>query len=190
MEVTLQSDQNLVRFVNIYRPPYSKKNRYTLLDFFEEFQEYLQILHSKNGTPILVGDFNIHVEKCNDINSKRFCDILSEFNLQQNVPHIPTHIEGGTLDLIITDKISNLDISSPDIIKLGTNSDHYYVSAGICNFHFCSKMDKSKLIKYRKFKDIHVQSFRDDLSRSGIMDTTNFKSLEHATDLMENTLCN
>ena len=50
--------------------------------------------------------------------------------------------------------------------------------------------DKSKIVEYRKFKDINVESFRNDLSHSGIMDVSEFVSLDQAVALMENTLSN
>ena len=125
MEATLQCNQRLLRFVNIYRAPYSKKHRFTISDFHAEFEHYLQILKSKNGTPILAGDFNIHLENSSDINCQRFCALLDNFSLSQKVPHIPTHIGGGTLDLLITDMESELDVSEPSVIKLGTTSDHF-----------------------------------------------------------------
>ena len=127
MEVILQSETEQLRFVNIYRAPYSKKHRYTILHFLEEFEQYLNLAISKHGTLIIVGDLNIHVEKVYDNYSVQFNEMLLEFNLCQNVPHVPTHIEGGTLDLIITVKAMNFKIEMPTVIKLGTSSDHYFV---------------------------------------------------------------
>ena len=171
MEVTLESENKLLRFVNIYRPPYSKKNRFTIAHFIEEFEKYLDALKSKNGTPILVGDFNIHIEKPTDCNTKRFLNLLAEFELCQIVPPVPTHTAGGTLDHIITDPKMKMDISTPTIVKLGTNSDHYFVRAEINQFvsHSTNVNNRSKLIEYRKFKEIHVELFRSDLKKTGIM---------------------
>ncbi len=56
---------------------------------------------------IICDDFNIHVNKPDDPNTKKFMDILSQFNLIQNINE-PTHTLRSTLDLIITRKISIL----------------------------------------------------------------------------------
>ena len=79
-----------------------------MIDFLDEFEQYLQLLVSK-GMPILVEDVNIHVEKTHDNNSQRFSDLLCGYNLLQMVPHALTHEEGGTLDLIIKSKTSELN---------------------------------------------------------------------------------
>ena len=59
MEATLQTKDELLRLTNIYRPPYSKKNRYTPKSFLQEFEEYLDSLDEKTGTSIIVDNFNI-----------------------------------------------------------------------------------------------------------------------------------
>ena len=190
MEMTLKCDQKLFRFVNMYRAPYSKKHRFTESDFIDEFENYLQILKHKNGTPILIGDFNIHVEKSDDTYAKQFRNLLVEHKLIQMVPHIPTHNCGGTLDLVITEKDTDITISEPTVIKLGTTSDHFYVKAVISDLKldFSSADNKFKNISFRKFNDIDIEMFRDDLVASGIMDTSNFTSLDHAVDFMDSTL--
>ena len=185
MEATLNDGHQLWRFVNIYRAPYSKKHRFTILHFLEEFDQYLSLLRSKNGTPIIVGDFNIHVEKEDDINTIHFQNLLSEFQLEQCVPHFATHNEGGTLDLVVTD--INHKINSIEIIGLGTSSDHYFVSVDsmIVLQH---RRQQYTWLNYRRFKDIDVPDFRIDLRISGISDTSNFKSLDEATVLFNNVL--
>ena len=190
MEITIQSDKNLMRFVNVYRAPYSKKHRFTMVHFLEEFEQYLQTASCKNGTLILVGDFNIHVEKEDDSYAQRFHDLLDEYNLKQRVPHIPTHCEGGTLDLMIIDHQSDLTLSEPAVIKLGTTSDHFLVRAEIGPFTAQSDQKRTKVINYRKYNDIDVDTFRSDLMRTGITDCSNFTSLDEAVSLLDTTLSN
>ena len=62
-ECTLKGDLGLIRLVNIYRPPYSKKNKATPTMFLEDFSEYLETLVNKPGKVIIAGDFNLHIEK-------------------------------------------------------------------------------------------------------------------------------
>ena len=160
MEATLDDGEQLWRFVNIYRAPYSKKHRFTILHFLDEFDQYLSLLRSKNGNPIIVGDFNIHVEKEEDINSIRFQNLLTEFQLVQHVPHVATHNEGGTLDLVLTDL--HHDVTGLEIIKLGTSSDHYFVSMN-SNIVLQPLQRQCKLLNYRNFVDIDIPSFKADI---------------------------
>ena len=49
-------------FVNVYRPPYSSKNKCTVKFFLEEFSLLLQELSCMPFFCIIIGDFNLHVE--------------------------------------------------------------------------------------------------------------------------------
>ena len=188
MEITLKSNQKLLRFVNLYRTPYSKKHRYTISHFLDEFEQYLHVLKSKTGIPILVGDFNIHVENMVDSNSKHFMELLNEFNMIQLVTHKPTHTEGGTLDILITDAVTDVDISTPTIIKLGTSSDHFLVRAEIKNLKPKCDTKSSKIVEYRKFETINFELFREELSTTAVTDAINFESVDGAVDLLNSTL--
>ena len=53
-----------VILINIYRPDYSEKNRYTVKDFLHEFKLLLESF-AANGCPIvIVGDLNLHYISC------------------------------------------------------------------------------------------------------------------------------
>ena len=188
MEITLEANQKLLRFVNLYRTPYSKKHRYTISHFLEEFEQYLHVLKSKTGMPILVGDFNIHVENMVDSNSKHFMELLNEFNMIQLVSHELTHTEGGTLDLLITDAGTDLDISTPTIIKLGTSSDHFLVRAEIKNLKPKCNTKSTKIVEYRKFETINIELFLAELSTTTVTDAVHFESVDGAVDLLNSTL--
>lgn len=187
MEVTLQTKDDLLRFINIYRPPYSKKHKFTIPHFLEELEYYFQTLGGKSGTPIIVGDFNIHVEKTKDTYTLKFKDLLIECNLVQLVPHIPTHIDGGTLDLIITIKdIDNL--TTPMALKLGTNTDHYLIQAELQQIRLINSKQITKTLNYRRFKDINVKNFRKDLSDAGLNEPSNYDCIDKALKFLETTV--
>ena len=61
-ESVFKTDMGLIRIVNMYRPPYSDKHRYTIKHFLQVFEHFLETLVMKSGYFILVGDFNMHVE--------------------------------------------------------------------------------------------------------------------------------
>ena len=55
MEVTLQTNTELLRLTNIYRPGYSKKHQYNAADFLSDFEEYLCSMITKPGETIFMG---------------------------------------------------------------------------------------------------------------------------------------
>jgi hypothetical protein len=56
---------------------------------------------------LILGDFNIHVDVADNLDSIKFLDMLESVGLQQHVKH-PTHVGGHTLDLIITRQIDRI----------------------------------------------------------------------------------
>ena len=162
METTLQGYSEEVRFVNIYRPPYTKKARFTEAQFLEEFDSYLDDVSGKPGMPIIGGDFNIHIERPTDHYPQRYLNLLAQHDLHQCVPLVPTHDSGGTLDHIITtekgkDLINNLVITAD-----GTPSDHFLVSFDL-SIDKVASQGPSNSIQYRNFAAIDVDLFREDL---------------------------
>ena len=124
METVIETESAMLRLVNIYRPPYTKKARYT-----ECF--YLSDLSNKPGTPVMAGDFNIHVERPGDHYPEKFLRLLSQHGLQQCVPLVPTHNLGGTLDLIITTDGFRDCVHSISVVDSGTSSEHSLVRAEV-----------------------------------------------------------
>ena len=96
----------------------------------EEFEEYLDNLVVKTGTPVVCGDFKFHIEDKSDNSAKKFIALCESKGFKQHVKS-PTHKAGGTLDLVFTLKsitdsfdIQNLQVES----TTGTSSDHFLVS--------------------------------------------------------------
>ena len=69
--------------------------------FVDEFTAYLESTVLIKKPVIIMGDFNLHVDDPSDTEAKKFCDMLDSLGLEQHVKH-PTHIQGHTLDLVIT----------------------------------------------------------------------------------------
>ena len=101
-EAVLKSSGNYnLRLFNIYRPPPSTANGLSVALFLEEFSTYLEHLNLAAGLLLMSGDFNFHVDRPNDSDSRRFMSILDSFDLNRHVVGA-THRDGHTLDLIIT----------------------------------------------------------------------------------------
>ena len=108
--------------INLYRPPYSHKHKYTIRDFLTEFEVFLDTITRYKGVILMCGDFNINLLNKNNLYSTEFSTLLTSFNLEQTVTQ-PTHINGGLIDLTIIDKKL-----SPDIhVETSTDfqSDHF-----------------------------------------------------------------
>jgi exonuclease III len=195
LECLIKTSSQLLRLCVIYRSTQiSCKERYNetkMEKFTEEFENYLDSLLLKSGTPILCGDFNIHVEDTNDKVAKTFVDLYESKGFLQHVKS-STHIAGGTLDLVLTlgskaDSIAvqNLEIES----HTATTSDHYLV-----HFELPVKLHKatavlSEVKQFRELKKIDLDTFRQDLASSPL-NTTDLSSLtlDDAVQLYQDVL--
>ena len=177
IECQLTTEKGPVNFVNIYRPEYSEKHRYTTNMFVKSFSDLLDSVASSNIPWFLVGDYNIHVELCNENlhghttsretkikDAKFFINTLNENNVVQLV-NTETHKQHGTLDLLLTqvDKIQyvqSLSIGYKDEI---CESDHFPVI-----FYLELKpslKDDMVVIKKRNFTHFDVNLFKDDFKK-------------------------
>lgn len=187
MESLLTTSTDLVRLVNIYRPPYTKKARFTESDFLREFEDYLETLATKPGVPVLAGDFNFHVERPGDHYPKKFLELLEQFQLQQHVPVVPTHEQGGTLDLVITSESFGKKIGSFDICPARTKSDHFLVLFDV-TLVVNPPGREEKFTNYRRFKSIDIDSFKKDISSSGLRNFDETMSVDDAVLLYDSVL--
>ena len=81
--------------------------------FIDDFTELIcdQLIMSEHGNKLLIiGDFNIHVNDEFDENAGNFINIITALDLKQHI-HFPTHMAGNTLDLVITELGSNLEVT-------------------------------------------------------------------------------
>ena len=69
-------------------------------DFFDELTELLLILHLGKFKFMVVGHFNIHMNKPEHINIIKINELLGLFDLKQHVAG-QTHTSGSMLDLNI-----------------------------------------------------------------------------------------
>lgn len=187
MESLLTTSTDIVRLVNIYRPPYTKKARFTECDFLREFEDYLDTLSTKPGVPILAGDFNFHIERPGDHYPKKFLELLEQYQLRQHVPVVPTHEQGGTLDLVITSESFGKKIGSFDICQSRTKSDHFLVLFDVALAVNPPGKD-DKFTNYRRFKSIDIDSFKEDILSSGLRDFDESMSVDDAVSLYDSVL--
>ncbi len=100
----------------VYRPPNFNTN------FLTELSAFLTLLCSVSPNVIMVGDFNIHIDKATVTYTKDFLSCLDSFGLKQFID-FPNHSKGHTLDLLCCTGITPFDCSSRDL----SISDHKLV---------------------------------------------------------------
>ena len=110
------------------------------------------------GKLILLGDFNIAVNKPSEAEPATFLDMLNSFNLINRVDK-PTHRLSNTLDLIIHDADSNI-IPRIKIDRLF--SDHNIILFDISTP--CT-VTNSTVRLYRKFKNINPVAYMEDVKK-------------------------
>ena len=113
-----------LRVIVLYRKPET-----SIVDFLEDF-EYL-MKKAARQTPrnlLVLGDFNIHINKPTDPDARKFLKFIEFSRLEQHVPLEPTHELGNTLDLVLSytneNLVYDLQIVNRDVI---TFSDHNLV---------------------------------------------------------------
>ena len=189
MEAVINCEMGLVRLVNVYRPGYSKKARFTENYFLEELNEYLSDLALKPGEPIIAGDFNFHVERQTEHYPKKFLDLLSNYNLLQCTPLVPTHNQGGTLDLVITTEKMLKHFKGPiKVLPDGTKSDHYLVWFDTLLKTKPAQSEEVLYTSYRNFKKIDTHDFKQDIVKSDLGKHVFDCSLEEAISLYNTVL--
>ncbi len=142
MELELNIQSKRISLVIVYRPESTTKHKYSMDEFYQEFEQMLSVYNEYKHEIIIMGDFNFHVNKPNDAKPKRFLETIELFKFINHVKE-PTHRSGNTLDLILTRKDSILLDYKVDEM----NSDHN-------NILFILNLQKpapiKKNIRYRK----------------------------------------
>ena len=118
--------------------------------------EYMENNITDKSEFLLLGDFNIHVNKLHDKEAVTFCDFLSSFGLQNHIL-FPMHRSQNILDLVITHE--SIEIVS-NFMQGEIISDHFAV---LFDLHIPSRPRWERIIKFGKVKETDVSSFATDL---------------------------
>ena len=189
LECVLKSENELLRLSIVYRSTQGKNYGETKVSkFMEEFDGYLDALVGKTGSPIVFGDFNFHVEDRNNSNARNFIELCKSKGFIQHLTD-PTHISGGTLDLMFTlgNVSDSLPISNVRVeANTGTLSDHFLVSLQT-KFSYSKKTRNYTEKTLRELSKIDIAEFRHDIFFSDLNQSV-FKSLDDTVDLYLNVL--
>ena len=159
-QLTLTYNKQLTNLFCIYRPPPSKKNKFSDSMFFDQFSDFLEHSDSLPGKTLLMGDFNFHFETVENKNSRKLHDIIDMFNLTQSVSE-PTHNQGHLLNLVFSKQSDNILTSTK--LHHGLTSDH---TAILCKLDVSVPVQKPKTFLYRCLKKIDTGAFKQDLSHA------------------------
>jgi hypothetical protein len=100
---------------------------------------------------------------------------------------VPTHEQGGTLDLVITSELFGKKIGSFDICQARTKSDHFLVLFDVTLVVNPPGKDE-KFTNYRKFNSIDIDNFKKDISSSGLRNFDESMSMDDAVSLYDSVL--
>ena len=89
----------------------------------------------------VTGAISIRVESVSDAHSKRLIDIINSFACIQNVPHVPTQREGGTIGgrLLLSSSLKDMSDRQIDALEVA------YVFRRVCNHALDSLRDKTQV---------------------------------------------
>ena len=121
------------------------------------------------STNLLVGDFNLHVSKDDDIDSTIFLDTIEAMGLYQHVT-FPTHKQGNTLELVISElgNTSKVMTTAPGPFL----TDHRAV---ISTLNIKSSQPKRQQIKVRKLNAVKTVQWEKEFNHSNITLTSNLE---------------
>ena len=133
----------------------------SVISFCEELTDILENNITKNkGHLLLLGDFNIHLDKQDVPDTMIFQDFLDSFGLINHVKQ-STHTSSHILDLII---------SQPELSTIVRTVKLSHFLSDHCFTHVSFLVDRPiparKYIKYRKMKSIDHNTFSLDLSEA------------------------
>ena len=171
LESVLQTSTETLRLCVIYRSTqHSSRKKYLATrqtKFFEDFSDYLECLASKSGKPLICGDFNFHVENSLDSVAAQFMNLIKDRGFKQHIS-VPTHISGGTLDLVLTKacpkdflNVTNISVTP----NTGTTSDHFFVSFDILLDLVPSRPKTSVTKEIRELAKINLEDFKRDINK-------------------------
>jgi hypothetical protein len=156
-----------LRFICVYRPKPSVVNKYRVSDFLQEFDTFIDEISLMPNKLIILGDFNIHVNKPEKSDSSQFLNSILINGFHQHISE-PTHIHGNTLDLLISRPEDNIVVNHK--VKVSLISDHYYIE---CTLRYMKPPTKKVTRTKRDFSKFDTNTFCVDLEQclSNMSDT-------------------
>lgn len=167
-----------ITLLAIYRPGSSPPTQL----FFSEFVSVLEYALNIVSDILIAGDFNIHIERKDDVNALSLLEIFDTFDLSF-CPNEPTHILGGTLDLIVFS--SNLPFLNCIVHPAGVYSDHSYIMS---KFDIKRQPHVRKRRLVRSWKKLDDKLFTSLLCNSLVSQPCEINNVDDALASFENEI--
>ena len=145
----------------VYRPPPSRANKLRTSTFLEEWSTFLDRYTTIVPGILITGDINLHLEDKHNHDAERFRCLVDDHGMRQHVSE-PTHSRGHTLDIVLTRDPDTLLCSQVQVSDPGV-SDHMAIT---CQISVTKPKAARQKLSYRRYKDIDLEDFRNDLSNS------------------------
>lgn len=129
--------------------------------FFAEFAAYVEIVLLSKEL-LIPGNYNIHIDVAGDSDANTLSDFFESVGLRQHVEK-HTHVQGHTLDLVISRRSDNIIEDSPRVDRF--LSDH---GTALFSLKSIKPSLLEKTISYRKLKSIDLNSFQSDLAATDL----------------------
>ena len=148
--------------VGIYHPPTKHLVNDSNVIFITEFLDFMGELQLRNKNIVILGNFNLHVNDKADTDAQQFIDMVEASEMKQFID-FPTHKQGNTLDLIITELAAEVQIKN---VYCGHYiSDHYIIT---CTCNIPNTKMVTKQIKYRDFNKVNMMEMIEDMNLDSI----------------------
>ena len=151
-----------IRLGCVYRPPPSAGNKLTTCDFIDEFGMFLSDDSIPAENVLVVGDFNFHMDKPNDPDTRRFVQLYNPLGFDQFVTE-PTHVKGHILDIVLCRARTLVTSVNVDNLYM---SDHFLLTIGT---DLSRPRVPRKVVKCRNVKGIDRSLFRADIAQSPLV---------------------
>ena len=172
-----------MKLIVIYKPPPSPSNGLTHTLFITEFTDYLELHIATTKQLVILGDFNIHVNKTDDRDAVEFSNLLDQqFGLVQHVSEA-THRGGHTLDPVLS--------RSHDTIIQDTYAqdhgfpDHYPVFLRLFTERPANPI---QTVCYRKIKSINMNAVVKDIHDSLLVGDYSEQPLDQLVSIYQTEL--
>ena len=191
LEVIINGNNDLLRVSTFYRT--GKMTAQGRIMFTNDLDDYLGNLMQKKGEKLLCGDFNIHVQNNDNLDTKTFYSVTESYGFCQLV-NSPTHRDGATLDLVFIQKQGNYRSLIQNSLLIhdlcfSLTSDHNFIEFTVPFKKETVEMKHIEL-SYRDFKNVDVEAFCSDVIEILNSKPTNFftEEINTAASLFNNAL--
>ena len=180
MDLKLVAKDRNIRLVPVYRPPRSLNRKYPISDFYDDMDKLVSQYKTTKEEVIFCGDYNVHVNKPNEAEARRFSSIIELAELRQHVTG-KTHINGNTLDLVMS------DMESRSITKCEVDdflSDHAVV---LIELNMVKPPKSTKRVRFRKNKNVDLELLGKQIDEN-LRKTEDIENLEQLVDSFNQAL--